>query len=108
MSRAIGVSPHIIVKAVQLLVDQGLVVSVRGRQGGLRLNKEPSEINVGAVNPIDRARLGSGRVFRYRHQHLSDRAWRAGLKGVPMRAQQAFLDVLSEHTLADFLPAARR
>src|SRR3954464_13798352 len=34
VSRAYGISPHIIVKAVQLLVREGLVVSVRGRNGG--------------------------------------------------------------------------
>ena len=45
VSRAYRVSPHIIVKAVQILVKRGFVVSVRGRQGGLRLSKEPSEIN---------------------------------------------------------------
>ena len=36
VSRVYGVSPHIMVKAVQLLVREGLVKSVRGRNGGLR------------------------------------------------------------------------
>ena len=49
VSRAYGVSPHIIVKAVRLLVEEGAVASVRGRQGGLRLDKSPSEINVGRI-----------------------------------------------------------
>ncbi|HVH26210.1 MAG TPA: Rrf2 family transcriptional regulator [Vicinamibacterales bacterium] len=33
VSRAYRVSPHILVKAVQLLVDAGLISSVRGRHG---------------------------------------------------------------------------
>ena len=37
VSRAYRVSPHILVKVVQLLVGQGLVTSVRGHNGGLRL-----------------------------------------------------------------------
>src|SRR5450759_4439058 len=49
VSRAYRVSPHNLVKVVQLLVDEGLIASVRGRQGGLRLNKAPGEINVGTL-----------------------------------------------------------
>ena len=49
ISRAYRVSPHILVKVVQLLVEQELITSVRGRNGGLRLNKPPTEINVGRL-----------------------------------------------------------
>ena len=105
VSRAYQVSPHIMVKVVQLLVEQGLVASVRGRNGGLRLDKPPHEINV-------------GRLVR-----RTERSWNlvecfdavantcpidgvCGLKGALKRAQHAFLDVLDDHTLADFLPRA--
>src|SRR4249919_3798539 len=49
VSRAYRISPHIMVKAVQLLVREGFVTTVRGRSGGLRLAKPPSEINVGRL-----------------------------------------------------------
>src|SRR3954451_7150861 len=49
VSRAYGVSHHHLVKIVQLLVDRKLVASTRGRGGGLRLNREPAAINVGAL-----------------------------------------------------------
>lgn len=105
VSRAYHVSPHIIVKAVQLLVDQGLVVSVRGRQGGLRLNKHPKEINVGAV--IRSTEPGWDLVECFDVETNTCPIEPAcGLKGVLKRAQDAFLAVLSEHTLADFLPRA--
>ena len=49
VSRAYGVSHHHLVKIVQLLVDRQFVASTRGRGGGLRLNRPPAEINVGAL-----------------------------------------------------------
>jgi Rrf2 family nitric oxide-sensitive transcriptional repressor len=49
VSRAYGVSHHHLVKIVQLLVDRQLVASTRGRGGGLRLNRQPADINVGAL-----------------------------------------------------------
>jgi len=105
VSRAYGVSPHIIVKAVQLLVEQGLIVSVRGCQGGLRLAKEPSEINVGAVVRSTEPTLDLVECFDLATNTCPIEP-ACGLKGVLTQAQRAFFDVLSDHTLADFLPRA--
>src|ERR1051325_965283 len=49
VSRAYRISPHILVKVAQLLIADGLVTSVRGRLGGLRLTRAPADINVGAI-----------------------------------------------------------
>jgi len=105
VSRAYGVSPHIIVKAVQLLVEQGLIVSVRGRQGGLRLAKEPSEINVGAVVRSTEPTLDLVECFDLATNTCPIEP-ACGLKGVLTLAQRAFFGVLNEHTLADFVPRA--
>ena len=105
VSYAYGVSPHIIVKAVQLLVAQGLVVSVRGRQGGLRLAKEPSEINVGAVVRSTEPTLDLVECFDLSTNTCPIEP-ACGLKGVLTQAQRAFFGVLDEHTLADFVPRA--
>ena len=105
VSRAYGVSPHIIVKAVQLLVEQGLIVSVRGRQGGLRLAKEPSEINVGAVVRSTEPTLDLVECFDLATNTCPIEP-ACGLKGVLTQAQRAFFGVLNEHTLADFVPRA--
>jgi Rrf2 family nitric oxide-sensitive transcriptional repressor len=105
ISRAYQVSPHLIVKVVQRLVEQGLVASVRGRHGGVRLNKPPSEINIGWV--IRRTEPGWDLVECFdatRNTCPIDGA--CGLKGALKRAQRAFLDTLDDHTLADFLPRA--
>jgi Rrf2 family nitric oxide-sensitive transcriptional repressor len=105
VSYAYGVSPHIIVKAVQLLVAQGLVVSVRGRQGGLRLAKKPSEINVGAVVRSTEPTLDLVECFDLSTNTCPIEP-ACGLKGVLTQAQRAFFGVLDEHTLADFVPRA--
>jgi len=105
VSRAYQVSPHIMVKVVQLLVEQGLVTSVRGRNGGLRLDKPPQEINVGRLVRRTEPSWNLVECFdAVANTCPIDAA--CGLKGALKRAQHAFLDVLDDHTLADFLPRA--
>jgi Rrf2 family nitric oxide-sensitive transcriptional repressor len=43
------VSKNHLMKVAQTLVDLGLVESVRGRAGGLRLAGDPAQIRIGAV-----------------------------------------------------------
>jgi Rrf2 family nitric oxide-sensitive transcriptional repressor len=105
ISRAFRVSPHIMVKVVQLLTDQELIVSVRGRNGGLRLNKPPAEINVGRL--IRRTEPGWDLVECFAAAtNTCPIDGVCGLKGALKHAQRAFLDVLDDHTLSDFLPRA--
>jgi Rrf2 family transcriptional regulator, nitric oxide-sensitive transcriptional repressor len=102
ISRAFGVSRHHLVRVVQSLTELGLVTAQRGRGGGMRLAKDPSEINVGWL--IRRTEP---------HFHFVECldpetntcpiAPACGLKGAISRAQQAFLDVLDEYTLDQFV-----
>ncbi|MGE3707109.1 MAG: Rrf2 family transcriptional regulator [Vicinamibacterales bacterium] len=102
ISRAYGVSPHLMVKIVQRLVADGLVTSVRGRRGGVTLSKAPGEIRVGQV---------IRRMERWDLVECFDLSTNTcpiepacGLKHALQRARRAFLASLDEHTLADFLP----
>jgi Rrf2 family nitric oxide-sensitive transcriptional repressor len=105
VSRAYGISPHIVVKVVQLLVQQGLIASVRGRRGGLRLNRDPGAINIGQV--IRTTEPGWDLVECFdAATNTCPIATACGMKGVLKGAQRAFLGVLDDHTLADFLPQA--
>jgi Rrf2 family nitric oxide-sensitive transcriptional repressor len=105
VSRAYGVSPHIMVKVAQRLIEQGLVSSTRGRRGGLRLSKAPGEINVGRL--IRQTEPGWDLVECFDRVHNTCPIEPVcGLKGALKRAQRAFLGVLDGHTLADFLPRA--
>jgi Rrf2 family nitric oxide-sensitive transcriptional repressor len=105
VSRAYGVSQHHLVKITARLVEQGLVTSVRGRSGGLRLKRSPHDINIGAVVRATEPHFDLVECFdAQRNTCPIDRA--CGLKGVLYDAQHAFLAVLDRHTLADFLPRA--
>jgi Rrf2 family nitric oxide-sensitive transcriptional repressor len=105
VSRAYGVSPHILVKVTQALISQGLVSTVRGRSGGLRLCKNPADINIGKLIRTTESTWNLVECFD------SDRNTcpiepACGLKGALRHAQHAFLAALDAHTLADFLPRA--
>lgn len=105
VSRAYGVSHHHLVKIVRRLADEGLVITTRGRGGGLRLGVEPAAINVGALVRATEPHLNLVECFdREANTCPIDRA--CGLKGALRQAQQAFFDVLDRHTLADFQPRA--
>jgi Rrf2 family nitric oxide-sensitive transcriptional repressor len=105
MSRAYGVSNHHLVKIVQRLVEEGFVVSVRGRRGGLRLVVAAADINVGRVVRLTEPHMNLVECFeRVTNTCPIDEA--CGLKLVLREAQGAFLDRLDAHTIADFLPRA--
>jgi Rrf2 family nitric oxide-sensitive transcriptional repressor len=105
MSRAYGVSSHVLVKVVQLLIEDGLVASVRGRHGGFRLNRAPGEINVGALVRRTEPTWDVVECFNG-DTNTCPIAPACGLKGALKRAQRAFLAVLDDCTLADLLPRA--
>ena len=105
VSRAYGVSRHHLVKVVQRLVEEDLVASTRGRGGGVRLKRQPAEINVGALVRATEPHLNLVECFDADANTCPiDRA--CGLKHVLQHAQRAFLDVLDGATLADFVPRA--
>ncbi len=106
VSGAYRVSQHHLVKVVQLLVDQDLVASVRGRRGGLRLKARPDQINLGTLVRMTEPHLNLVECFDDLKNTCPIHP-ACGLKKVFHHAQRAFLDVLDRHTLADFLPDAQ-
>jgi Rrf2 family nitric oxide-sensitive transcriptional repressor len=103
VSRAYGVSQHHMVKVVQRLVEKEIVASSRGRGGGLRLNQSPNAISVGELVRVTEPHFDLVECFNKSTNTCPiDRA--CGLKGVLEEAQDAFLAVLDDYTVADFLP----
>lgn len=105
ISRAYGVSHHHLVKVVRRLTEEGLVESVRGRAGGVRLGRPPAEINVGALVRRTEPHLDLVECFD-KSANTCPIDGVCGLKGALKRATAAFLEVLDGHTLADFEPRA--
>ena len=105
ISRAYRVSPHLVVKVVQPLVEDGMVVSVRGRHGGLRLSRAPDQINVGALVRRTEATWDLVECFNL-NTNTCPIEPACGLKGALKSAERAFVGVLDGYTLGDFLPHA--
>ncbi|HEX2872219.1 MAG TPA: Rrf2 family transcriptional regulator [Polyangiaceae bacterium] len=105
ISRAYGVSHNHMAKVAQLLLERGYVESLRGRSGGLRLAKPPSQINVGSVVRATEPHFDLVECFDAKTNTCPIDPV-CGLKGALVSAQKAFLQELDRFTLADFLPRA--
>ncbi|MGB7040277.1 MAG: Rrf2 family transcriptional regulator, partial [Xanthobacteraceae bacterium] len=49
IAASFGISRHHLTKVVNDLSQKGYLDTVRGRHGGMRLKREPDEINIGQV-----------------------------------------------------------
>jgi Rrf2 family nitric oxide-sensitive transcriptional repressor len=107
ISRAYGISRAHLVKVVQRLTELGVVSSTRGRGGGLRLARAPEDVNVGALVRATEPHFDVVECFDPK-TNTCPIAPACGLKGTLMRARKAFLDVLDEQVLADYLPRRER
>lgn len=97
IAAAYGISQNHLMKVVSDLVNAGYLVSVRGRSGGVRLARLPTEINIGAVvrhteDGFDLVDCGSCII-----------APACGLTGALAQALGAFMKVLDGYTLENLM-----
>ncbi len=97
IAAAYGISHNHLMKVVQDLAAAGYVSSVRGRNGGVRLARPASEINVGALvrhteSDLSLVDCGSCSI-----------APACTLKGVLAEATRGFFAVLDRYTVQDLL-----
>jgi len=102
-----GISRHHLTKVVHRLGQLGYLETIRGKNGGIRLARDPGEINLGAVvrqMEDDLALVpclpGGGPACRI--------APACVLKGIVSEALSAFLKAFDGHTLADLLAPRRK
>jgi len=101
-ARRYGISRHHLTKVAHRLVKSDFVDSLRGRGGGLRLNKRPEAINLGAVVRATEDNFALVECFdRERNRCVVTAA--CGLRGPLEEALLAFLGVLDRYSLADLL-----
>lgn len=107
---AYGISKSHLMKVVHQLGLSGLVETIRGRSGGLRLGKEPEEINIGKVVRGTEPDFMMVECFN-REINECILSPSCELHDVLRRATNAYLEVLDGVTLADLLrnsPSLRR
>ena len=97
-----NISKNHLMKVAQILVQEGVVESVRGRNGGLKLARPAQDVNVGTIT---RAMESSSILVECfpggRGMCLISPACR--LKGILANALEAFYAVLDEVTLFDLV-----
>ena len=97
-----GISKNHLMKVVHQLGLSGMVETVRGRNGGLRLKKEPADINIGDVVRNTETDFFMAECFN-RESNACVYAPSCILKGVLSSATAAYLKVLDAVTLADLI-----
>lgn len=101
-----AISRNHLMKVVQALSHDGLVYAQRGKNGGIALNREPEQINIGAL--VRRLEGVSGLVECLGDQSACVITPVCRLKGIFAEAMEQFFSVLDTYTLADLVtPEAR-
>ena len=97
VARAYRISQNHLMKVVNELARSGYIDSARGRGGGIRLGKQPEEINIGAL--VRHTEEG----FDLVDCANCVIAPACGMTGALKEAIAAFLAVLDSYSLADFM-----
>ncbi|HNU10775.1 MAG TPA: Rrf2 family transcriptional regulator [Rubrivivax sp.] len=101
-----GLAKNQVMKIVADLAHAGLLETVRGRSGGVRLMRPAAEIRVGDVVRLSETDLRLTECFDHRSNRCTLTA-ECGLRGVFARALHAFFGVLDSVTLGDLSAPAR-
>lgn len=104
VSEAFSIARTHLMKVVMVLVSGNLVLSERGRNGGIRLARAPEEITVGEVVRLMESNLAV--LYCLREEADNDCCPlmpACKLRGIFSRAQRQFLQVLDASTLAEIL-----
>lgn len=86
-------------KVVHTLSKSGDLKTFRGKNGGIQLGRNPTQINIGIV--VDQAE-GLRPIIDCEH-HACRLTHFCTLQPILNKAKKAFLDVLTEYTLADLI-----
>jgi Rrf2 family nitric oxide-sensitive transcriptional repressor len=94
-----SVSRNHLTKVISALTRGGFLTAVRGRSGGIRLDKEPKEINLGDVLKLTEPDFLLVECMRTNNQCILTEACK--LPGPLHEAMTSFVDTLSKYTLVD-------
>lgn len=102
ISEAYGISRHHVAKTVHYLGQIRMILTTRGRAGGMRLAIAPKEINIGQIVRQTEPHMNLLECFDAEINSCPLIA-ACVLKNALYQARKAFMDVLDAYTLADML-----
>jgi Rrf2 family transcriptional regulator, nitric oxide-sensitive transcriptional repressor len=103
IASAYGISRAHLMKVVHQLGKLGYLETVRGRGGGFRLGKPPSDIGIGAVVKATEETLALVPCLAHAAAEGCRIDGACRLKGMLSEALSAFFAVLDRYTLADIV-----
>ncbi len=106
IAQAFGIVRTHLMKVVMIMAAQGLVLSERGRNGGIRLACDPKQIRIGDV--VQQMEPDMRLVFCMHEEANAEDCPllpSCKLRKAFTRGQQALLESLNASTLSDLLPA---
>jgi len=101
IAQTFGISKTHLMKVVNDLSQKSYLDTVRGRSGGVRLMRDPRDINIGQVVRDTENQLGVIGCLDRKGYCPIERV--CVLRGALRNATEAFLAVLDDHTLADLI-----
>jgi Rrf2 family transcriptional regulator, nitric oxide-sensitive transcriptional repressor len=101
IAQSFGISKPHLMKVVNYLGQRGYLDTVRGRNGGIRLMREPRHINIGQVVRDTEDQLDVIGCLESKGYCPIQRV--CVLRGALRDATEAFLAVLDTYTLADLI-----
>jgi len=101
ISASYGLSKNHLMKIVQHLSAKGYLLAIRGKFGGIRLDKPLSEINIGALVRDFEEHNNLVECFSDKNHCIITPS--CGLKKMFSQAQKSFLTTLDNYTLSDLL-----
>ena len=98
-----NISKNHLMKVVQSLSTQGYLVSIRGKNGGIRLQREANTINLGQVVRLHEQNSVLVECFGDNNQCVITPSCQ--LKGLLAQAMECFFAHLDNYSLADLVSA---
>ncbi|MHB0954019.1 MAG: iron-responsive transcriptional regulator RirA [Allorhizobium sp.] len=105
IAKAYGVSELFLFKILQPLNKAGLVETVRGRNGGVRLGRPADKITLFDVVRVTEDSFAMAECFEDDGEIDCPLVDSCGLNAALRRALNAFFDVLAEYTIDDLVKA---
>ena len=97
-----AISRNHLVKVVHHLAQQGLIVTMRGKNGGITLARKPEQIGIGEVVRLTEPNFHLAECFNgVNNKCVLTHA--CNLKSILYEAKKAFLATLDRYTIADII-----